>query len=464
MRKPISSTEDLANKDRLEDIQTFIKRIQEAPEEEAVGLVRRIRSGEAQDAVFRNARHAVRSGELDQHHTPEQIDDSSPLGIGNMVGASHTFDRLHIDKASSFDEPDHLEDVLYCWNRMSISDTSRVGTAIEAFFMLSEKWFLVFSKETIMRYHRDIYVNSPDRPQPLKQAELCCLCATAAMGMFYAYRGEHANACSETLYHTATAYFPLLSKILPLDAIKVSTLLANFNIKNKRTTALAFVEIGLNLCLQHNLNDSNVREPGMAEHTWINHRKTWRTLLFQSLFLSSTLGYISGGSLYFEELTVLDIELEALPMLQITASRELTKLCILLAKISRMDFSLNGQPAVSSMCMMQELQGWHRQLPKELSLAALIEEQAKEKRVSIYYVNLMFLNTTGLLYRRITGRYLRSVGLAARAGAMSLPSVVSDLYVFENAKEGVLAAQQAARIFELLILEEMGIWKCWLVM
>ncbi|KAK8869196.1 hypothetical protein PGQ11_007774 [Apiospora arundinis] len=295
----------------------------------------------------------------------------------------------------------------------------------------------------------------------MKQAELCCLCAVAALGMRFAYDDKQAIGYSETLYHTSTNYFSLLYKILPLDAIKVCTLLANFNIMNKRTTALAFVEIGLSLCMKHNLNDNNFREPGMAEGTWFNHRKTWRTLLFQSLLLSSTIGYIFGSGLYFEEFPLSDVELETVPMLQITVSRELTKLCLLKANISRMDFALKGQTAASPGVLMQDLQQWYKHLPNDLYLAALVEEQGREKRVAIYYVNLMFLSATGLLYRRTAGRFLRSVGFVARPPTS--PNGVSTKYVFENAIEGILAAQQAARIFELLVLEDVGIWKCWLV-
>ncbi|KAK8094891.1 hypothetical protein PG997_001576 [Apiospora hydei] len=424
LRQPVGSTDDSDMKQRLKAIHDFVKRLQEVPGDEAVSLVTRLRSGEALDDVFRDAR-----------------------GLIHAVVPS--------------EESNELEDILYCWNRMSVSDTTRIRTAVDAFFEFSEQWFLVFSKETIMGYHRDIYVDSLDRPQTVKQAELCCLCAVAAMGMRYANTDQHALGYSETLYHTATNYFALLYKILPLDAIKVCTLLANFNIKSKRSTALAFVEIGLSLCMKHNLNDDNFREPGMSEDTWFNHRKTWRTLLFQSLLLSSTLGYVFGGGLFFEEFPVSDVELETVPMLQITVSRELTKLCIVKANISRMDFTLKGQTAVSPKSLMQDLQEWYRQLPNDLYLGALIDEQCKEKRVAIYYVNLMFLSATGLLYRRTAGRFLRSVGFVTRDAA--LEHSASSKYVFDNATEGILAAQQAARIFEFLVLEDVGIWKCWLV-
>ncbi|KAK7977020.1 hypothetical protein PG988_004510 [Apiospora saccharicola] len=465
LRRPVGSTEDSSNKDKLKAMHDFVKRLQEASEEEAVGLVTRLRSGEALDDMLRDSRRTSHPSEssLRLNSTAEDGEDgASPLDANHLPGQGDpSSGHMDAEPVVPSEEPNQLEDILYCWNRMSVSDTTRIQTAVDAFFELSEKWFLVFTKDTIMRYHRDIYVDTLDRPQTVKQAELCCLCAVAAVGMRYAFKDEHSLGYSETLYHTSTNYFALLYKIFPLDAIKVCTLLANFNIKSKRTTALAFVEIGLSLCMKHNLNDDNFREPGMAEDTWFNHRKTWRTLLFQSLFLSSTLGYVYGGGLFFEEFPLTDVVLETVPMLHITVSRELTKLCLLKANISRMDFTLKGQTAANPGSLMQDLQEWYRQLPSDLYLAALIDEQVKERRVAIYYVNLMFLSATGLLYRRTAGRFLRSVGFVTRDAA--LEHYISSKYVFDNATEGILAAQQAARIFEFLVLEDVAIWKCWLV-
>ncbi|KAK7947894.1 uncharacterized protein PG986_008780 [Apiospora aurea] len=461
LRQPVGSADDSDTKQRLKVIHDFVKRLQEVPEEEALSLVTRLRSGEALDDVFRDARGIIHAGESHRHTTEDMEDGASPVDSNNPVGREHNSSHLDSRPVVPMEESNELEDILYCWNRMSVSDTTRIRSAVDAFFEFSERWFLVFTRETIVGYHRDIYVNSLDRPQAVKQAELCCLCAVAAMGLRYSNTDEYALGYSETLYHTSTNYFALLYKILPLDAIKVCTLLANFNIKSKRSTALAFVEIGLSLCMKHNLNDNNFREPGMSEETWFNHRKTWRTLLFQSLFLSSTLGYVFGGGLFFEEFPVSDVELETVPMLQITVSRELTKLCIVKANISRMDFTLKGETAASPRSLMQGLQEWYRQLPNDLYLAALIDEQSKEKRVAIYYVNLMFLSATGLLYRRTAGRFLRSVGFVTRDAA--LKHHASSKYVFYNATEGILAAQQAARMFEFLVLEDLGIWKCWLV-
>ncbi|KAK8011925.1 GroES-like protein [Apiospora arundinis] len=462
LRQPISSTEDSTNTDRLKSILAFVKRLQEASDDEAVSLVTRLRSGKALDDGSQDAWGLHSSEPYNRHFVDETDKTSSPLVVHSSAGRDDTIsNHLDAEPVLPSEEPSQMEDIFYSWNCMFLSDTTRVQTAVDAFFESSDRRFLVFTKETIMRYYHDIYSNSVDIPQRMKEAELCCLCAVAALGMRFAYNDEQAARYSETLYHTSTNYFSLLYKILPLDAIKVCTLLANFNIKNKRTGALAFVEIGLSLCTKHNIYDDDFHEPRIAEDTWPSHCKPWRALLFQSLLLSSTLSYVSGGGLYFEELALSDVELETVPILQISVSRELTKLCILKANIIRMDFTLKGRPAASPGTLMQELQNWYRQLPNDLYLAALMGEQRREKRVAIYYVNLMFLSATGLFYRRTASRFLRSVGFVTRRPTS--PNGMPKKYKLENARESILAAQQAARIFEFLVLEEVSIWKCWLV-
>lgn len=168
-----------------------------------------------------------------------------------------------------------------------------------------------------MQYHGNIYFDRPDIPQRVKQAELSCLCVVAAVGMCYANQSENGVVYSATLYCTAMNHF-----------------------ERRRTTTLAFVEIGFSLCKAHDLHDRNIREPGVAEDTWLNLRKAWRTLISQSSFLSSTLGYISGNGPSFEGLPLSEVQLETAPLLQITASKELAKLCLLNASIARMNFTL----------------------------------------------------------------------------------------------------------------------------
>lgn len=111
---------------------------------------------------------------------------------------------------------------------------------------------------------------------------------------------------------------------------------------------------------------------------------------------------------------------------------------------------------------MKDLQDRYSQVSEELHVVALIKKQDKEDRVAIYYINLMYLSAMILLYRHTATRFLRSFGLVTR-GALSQDGDFDD-FVIENAKVGILAARQSVRMFELLLLKDVVIWKCWLVM
>ncbi|KAK6850389.1 hypothetical protein PG987_000023 [Apiospora arundinis] len=382
LRQPISSTEDSTNTDRLKSILAFVKRLQEASDDEAVSLVTRLRSGKALDDGSQDAWGLHSSEPYNRHFVDETDKTSSPLVVHSSAGRDDTIsNHLDAEPVLPSEEPSQMEDIFYSWNCMFLSDTTRVQTAVDAFFESSDRRFLVFTKETIMRYYHDIYSNSVDIPQRMKEAELCCLCAVAALGMRFAYNDEQAAS----------------------------------------------------LCTKYNIYDDDFHEPRIAEDTWSSHCKPWRALLFQSLLLSSTLTYVSGGGLYFEELALSDVEIETVPILQISVFRDLTKLCILKANITRMDFTLKGRAAASPGTLMQELQNWYRQLPNDLYLAALMGEQRREKRVAIYYVNLMFLSATGLFYRRTASRFLRSVGFVTRRPTS--PNGMPKKYKLENARE-----------------------------
>ncbi|KAK8880263.1 nitrate assimilation regulatory protein nirA [Apiospora arundinis] len=471
LRQPVRPPDGRSVDDRLKTLETFLQRLREVPQNEAADIVKGIRTAETMEQIeFHQLSNLGREEVPENFVKPIRDRVSNPNDVmpsiesGNITGQAHV--PHHLDPRSFGDSGSTIADgILYKWSRIPVSDTRKIGIAIDAFFKSSGDLFLVFNKEVIMRYHSNIYFDRPDIQQRVKQAELCCLCAVAAVGLCYVDKLEFDDVYCEALYHTATNHFALLSEVLPLDAIKVCTLLAHYNIEKKRTIALAFVETGLSLCMMHNLNDGYSHELCMTEDALLNLRKTWRTLLFQSSFLSSTLGYISGSGLFFEALPSSEIKLETTPPLQITVSKELTKLCLLNAQIARMDFTLKEQAPGSTTSQMKDLQDWYSQIPEELHVAALHRELGKEERVAIYHINLMYLSDIILLYRRTAARFLRSFGLVTREVlSQDSDSNEFDEFVFNNAREGILAAQQSARMFDLLLLEDVAIWKCWLVL
>jgi hypothetical protein len=53
-----------------------------------------------------------------------------------------------------------------------------------------------------------------------------------------------------------------------------------YNVMNKATVALAYVEIGLSMARRHRLHDRSYRHNVITPDAWLDYRRTWRTLMF----------------------------------------------------------------------------------------------------------------------------------------------------------------------------------------
>ena len=161
----------------------------------------------------------------------------------------------------------------------SVPDRSKTQRAVDGFFSCSGKLFHVFSQEQATRYYNAVF-NSREGPFD-KEAEIAagCICAIAAVGSQYV--AGALDPADETAFYTiARHYFETILAHHPLDAIKVCTLLAMFNIMGKATIALSYVEIGLSMSRQYHLDDKGYRPKDCPPQDWISYRKTWRTLMF----------------------------------------------------------------------------------------------------------------------------------------------------------------------------------------
>lgn len=228
-----------------------------------------------------------------------------------------------------------------------IPSSSITQAAVDSFFSSSGKLFHVFSRNHISGYYENVF-GSDGCPVPSQKAAICCLAAVAAVGVQY-NADDFELGTDGVFYDVARHFFENLMEEQPLDAIKVCTLLAMYNIMNKATVSLAYIgsysfspqdvisfdrvnfvciDVGLSMSKRHNLNDKCYQYPGLSPEEWVDYRRTWRTLLFFSrqanpnqshrhsltLFswLSSTLGYISGGNISFREVApVLNLDLSS---------------------------------------------------------------------------------------------------------------------------------------------------------
>jgi hypothetical protein len=152
-----------------------------------------------------------------------------------------------------------------------------------------------------------------------------------------------------------------------------------------------------------------------------------------------------------------------LTMFMKVVQTELTKIAILKANILQMDLAFKDLTILAMESILDDLKGWHSQLPQPMRIENLRNEDisAEERRSIHHHVHLLYLGSIMLLYRRIASQFVRSYGLESER------TLASDRFndpAFEHANQGLVAAKQSARILHVLLSEDGVFRRCWLVM
>ncbi|EEU37356.1 uncharacterized protein NECHADRAFT_72643 [Fusarium vanettenii 77-13-4] len=327
--------------------------------------------------------------------------------------------------------------------------------AVDSFFSSSGRLFHVFSPEQILRYHKDVFENDGCTIANQKTA-ICCLAAVAAVGVQYNSEDFDVGA-DGVFYDVARHFFENLVEEQPLDAIKACTMLAMYNILNKATVSLAYLDIGLSMSKRHSLNDKLYHHPNLSPEEWVDYRRAWRSLIW----LSSTLGYIKGGDMSFRELVPSAYEpLCILSLTVIVVQIEMTKISLLNAEILRMHLSSEEMTCQAMDSINKDLQDWHDLLPSEMHLPNLCRQDLPvEARRSILATHLLYLGTRMLLYRRIASQFVWPS--PTRESNAARESYEDNL--LSHADQAITAAKQSSRILGLLQAEKGIFKKCWLI-
>ncbi|CRK11388.1 hypothetical protein BN1708_010135 [Verticillium longisporum] len=434
-----------ALKSRLQAFEKLFYALQVKPGEEADRLLQQIRCAD------------------DFRSLPDLKDDTSPLGVSGSTCISHGASSLSSSATGSEEQslgsvtPARKSALARLYQESHVGDdtlgkahvtthspalrelaadasaflislvipsASITQAAVDSFFSSSGKLFHVFSREQVLGYYKDVF-GSDGCPIPSQKTAVCCLAAVAAVGVQY-NAGDFDVGIDGVFYDVARHFFGNFIEEQPLDAIKVCALLAMYNIMNKTTASLAYIEVGLSMSKRHNLNDKCYSYAGLSPEEWL-----------------------------------VDVEADHSSDVSHIVQTEMTKISLLNADILRMHLSSKELTSQAMDSIHKDLQDWHNQLPSQMRLANLCREDLPvEVRRSMLGTHLLYLGTTMLLYRRIASQFVWTFGIDPEYDILWKP--------FENTflnhtDQGVTAARHSARILGLLREEKAIFKRCWLI-
>ncbi|KAK8100095.1 hypothetical protein PG999_010469 [Apiospora kogelbergensis] len=331
---------------------------------------------------------------------------------------------------------------------------------VETFFSCSGKLFHVFSKDQINQCFQTTF-HTPNNGSLEYKSDVCCLMTVAAIGAQYEHEVIDLEA-QHTFYDVARHHLEAVIQWRPLDAIKITTLFCLYNIMDKTTVAVAYVEIGLGTCRRYRLESKKPPQGEFTEERWAEGRKAWRTLIFFSSWLSASLGYVPGNdSVPLETQRKLpDLEINTSTDLVEIVQNEMAKIALLKAKVMRMHLAFKELTSRSIRTIMDDLQTWYRRLPWQMRLENLMDsEHSASIRRSGFHVHLLYLGGMMLCYRRIAAQISEP-----RQQSRRIPFPEDEMaLLLDHCEQAVVAAATSARILRLL-LDDNGVFKrCWLI-
>lgn len=475
-----------AMKSRLEAFDKMMKALRTAPLDDAQDLLLRIREGAEEIAILSvgGGSGSVSSGTdhgssvTGTRSTIAPPSSTSGWGSGTPRYPPSTIPDTSLSASATSPSPttESSSSLTLVQSSSPSSIRTRVDTAeflfqfvlpsaksvwdgVQSFFGSSGKLFHVFSQVQAEEYYKTVF-GFGGRPNEKQKKAICCLCIIAAIGVQY-NPNDFEKGADDLLYNVARRFFTDVMEESPLEAIKVCTLLAMFNVMNKATAALAYIEVGLSMSKRQSESTGVAHPSVLSQEEWVDFRKTWRTLMFFSSWLSSTLGYISSTEeSTFEKLVPLadqEYDIYTVEIGELVQS-EMTKISLLKAGILRTrlvkELTSSGIDGI-----VKELQEWHGRLPAEMQLATLGDFDIPPLvRWSIYHVHLLYLGAIMLVYRRVAAQSFQAYTLGNGAALDKHNTALIGLVEL-----GVNAARDSARILGLLHADK-GIFKrCWLV-
>lgn len=343
--------------------------------------------------------------------------------------------------------------------RFEIPSETLFRVAISSFHQGAGKLFHVCPEDQIESSFDQVFRADGDQQCPA--SSLCRLSCMAAVGCLYLPGDNSDGAPKGDFYHIARLLFDRCLETGSLASANFCTLIAMYHVMSRATVALAYVELGISFCRQHDIHSAH-RPPNMTPQEWLAGRRAWRCLLFLGTWISATIGYMSGnewdlpgGSNFSVLEDSTDSELEDMVQVQ------MVKIAVLKRNILHLDVDSPYSAVHTIDTIGRDLANWHQDLPLRMQLSHLLEDAktayTTELRYTIFLCHCLYLGAIMLFHRRAAIQVARS----EPDRVLGAPLAVS---INKLGRDSVIAAEQTASILGLL-LDQGGIFaRCWIVL
>ncbi|KAK8067302.1 hypothetical protein PG997_014049 [Apiospora hydei] len=456
-----------SRKSRLDALEKFVDNLRDLPTEQAGQLLQGWRESRGRlDSVPKLVEAAKDAADTpsDSSNPSSSISPDSYTTQHVVPHATSTAGPNVPHKASShISHPSNRSSIDSPWRQVLLwlPPPELTRRFVETFFSCSGKLFHVFSREQIDQCFEATF-HSPNNGSLEYKADVCCLMTVAAIGAQYEHEVIDLEA-QHTFYDVARHHLEAVIQARPLDAIKITTLFCLYNIMDKTTVAVAYVEIGLGTCRRYRLECKRPPQGDYPEEKWAEYRKAWRSLIF--FFKSSDLiameasrprdQHVDGpcGKYFYP----LYHDMTDCVMLtpRTVVQNEMAKIALLKAKVMRMHLAFKELTPRSIQSIMDDLQTWYSRLPWQMRLENLMySEHSASIRRSGFHVHLLYLGGMMLCYRRVAAQITQPMQqpreIPFPEGEMTL--------LLDHCEQAVVAAATSARILRLL-LEDNGVFK-----
>ncbi len=235
---------------RLEVLEKLVVKLQSVSEQDADRLLQQVRAAEDiaaicsivesedhQNAAIGNSATRLESSpthqsrEASPHSTTFKsrsdtlsiAASSAPTAVTSTPGA---LQRLNAEELAG----------LLHWDLPSSEATWK---GFQCFYNSCGNLFHVFSREQMEGFYRTVF-NADGRVDTSQKLAICFLCACASVGIQY-NPGLFPKGLEKSFHDVSRRFFFDVLEVRPLDAVKVCTLFAMYNILDKATVALAYV-------------------------------------------------------------------------------------------------------------------------------------------------------------------------------------------------------------------------------